>query len=91
MKKIFDWIWYSSANPSKVSLSVRAAGLLLIPQVLSVITTACGFGLVCLPIDDASLRELVQVGENIVFWVLSSIGGLMFIYGFIRKIGNSVK
>lgn len=90
MKKIFNWIWKSSADPKKVSMSVRYALLALIPATLKVIATACGFGLICLGVTAEGLNTFVDAIVDVVYALLLFISSLGFVYGFLRKIYNTV-
>lgn len=84
--KVFQWIWYSSADPSKVSLTVRATLLGIVPVVLNAVSLACGFGLVCLGIDAEGLNGVVNGIEAIVVGVLSVVAAIGMLYGFVRKV-----
>lgn len=88
--KLFQWLLLSSANPSKFSLSVRMALLGVVPYILSIVTAACGFGLVCLGVEAEGLNQVVGVIENLVFWGLSIIAGVGFLIGFVRKLWLSI-
>lgn len=85
-KKLLQWVWLSSADPRKTSLSVRMALLGVVPFVLNFVMGACGIGLVCLGVDAEGLNQAVGVIENIVFWSLSIVAGIGFLYGFGRKL-----
>ncbi len=86
MKKVFQWIVYSSADPRKISLTVRAALLGVVPMLLNAVSVACGFGLVCLGVDADGLNTVAEAVSNLVFWGFSIVSGVMFLYGFVRKI-----
>lgn len=90
MNNIWNWIVVSSADPSKTSLTVKAAGVLAIPYVLNSVKIACGVGLVCIGVDSASLNGLVDASAGIVEAALSLIGGIAFVYGFARKVALSI-
>lgn len=84
------WVWLvnSSADPSKYSMAVKFALLGLVPYVLQATALACGFGLPhgCITLDQNALAAVVEALSNIVFWVLSILSALGFVYGFIRKL-----
>ena len=94
MKNIFvsiaRWFVVSSVDPRKWSLTVRATGVLAIPYVLSSLSAACGFGLLCIGVDEAGLNQLVESVAAVVEGILFAIGGIMFIAGFIRKVVLSI-
>ena len=89
MKKFFNWLWRSSADPKKVSLTVRAAGIAAIPVILRIASTACRYGLVCLGVDAEGLNKVVDAVESIVYGGLLAIGSFGVVYGFIRKLYNT--
>lgn len=80
IKKIFNWIWYSSADPERVSLTVKSFLLGLVPVLLYF----AGLGHVSVSQD-----ELVQVFNSIAIVVQSALGivaALGFVIGLVRKI-----
>lgn len=89
--KILQWLMLSSADPSEISLSVKAPLLGLIPYILSVATTACGIGLVCLGVEATELNQVVGKIESIIFWFFSIIASIGFLIGFVRKLWLSIK
>ena len=86
MKKIFQWITLSSADPKKYSLSVKMALLAAVPYILGIVSASCGIGLVCIGLDAEGLNQFIQVSENIVLLVLSLVSAVGFVYGFLRKL-----
>lgn len=90
MKKIWNWIWYSSADPKKVSLTVRASALALVPAALSIISASCGFGVVCLGVDQASLNQLIEYIVQAIEVLLAIVAGVGMLFGIVRKIYLSV-
>lgn len=89
--KVFQWFVYSSADPSKISLTVRAALLGIVPIVLNVVSVACGVGIACLGIDAASLNSVIEAITNIVYAGLSIVASVGVAYGFVRKIFLTVQ
>lgn len=86
IRNVFQWIWYSSADPSRVSLTVKSIGLGLIPTELQLLNLTCGFHLLCVDVNADGLNSVVLTVSNIVYWSLSIISGIAFLYGFFRKI-----
>jgi len=86
IKRFYNWVVRSSADPKKTSLTIRAAGLALIPTAISILSTACGFGLVCLGVDAQGLNEVVETVASIIEAVLIVLSGLLFLAGFLRKL-----
>ena len=89
--QFLQWVMLSSANPKEVSLSVRMFTLGLVPYILSLVTAACGFGLVCLGVEADSLNTLAQMLGDIVFWSLSIVSGIGFVIGLVRKLVLTAK
>ena len=90
LKKIWQWLVQSSANARQVSLSAKAALLAIVPYILSLSTGACGLGLVCLGVEAEGLNQVVEAITNIIFWGLSIVSAIGFIYGFGRKVWLSI-
>lgn len=91
IKKFFKWIWVSSADPEKVSLTIKSALLAFIPWIIHLITGACGIGLVCLGVTSESLEAVIKVIADIAFWTLSLVSGVGFVIGFLRKSVLTIK
>ena len=91
LKKIFTWIIASSADPKKVSLSVKAILLGVIPYTLHAISIACGVGWVCLDIDGPTLNSMVEIATQLVFYIFSIIAIVGSVYGVTRKLILTIK
>lgn len=74
-KKSVQWLLYSSANPSKIALTVKSAVVGVIP-IIMLFTGVSG--------DDAS--GLADTISNIVFLGLSLVSSVGVAYGLLRKI-----
>lgn len=90
IKKFFKWIWYSSVDPMKASLTVRSAGLAIIPTAIHFITLACGLGFVCLGVTNETLETIIKVVSDIVYWGLLIVSGVGFVIGLFRKTALTV-
>lgn len=86
IKTAWAWIITSSKDPSRYSLMVRGALLAIVPTVLSVLSAACGFGLICLGVGAGDLNQVAENVGAIVQSVLTIVAALMFVYGLLRKI-----
>lgn len=91
MSKFIAWVVLSSKDPRKISLSVKAALVAIIPFFMHAVTVSCGFGLVCLGVDSTHLQEVAEVTSDIIFWVFSIVSAIGFVYGFIRKLWLTAK
>ena len=85
MKKLLNWLWYSSQDPQKVSLTIKSTGILLIPYAVQVVGLSCSLGHVCIPIDASSLEALVSHIANVVLYVLLTLGAMGALFGAFRK------
>lgn len=81
----FKWLFVSSANPSKMSLTIRGALFALIPWILNALAFACGFK-ICLGLQQTDLELIFGTIADIAFWFFSIVAGIQMVYGFIRKI-----
>lgn len=90
MTKIIAWLWYSSKDPQKVSLFVKMTGLAMVPYVLQAVGLTCTLGYICISVDAVGLSEFVQHVANIVLFVLLIVAHAGAIYGFVRKVLNTV-
>ena len=86
IKNFLTWLVVSSKDPRKVSLTVRAALLAIVPTVISAASAACGFGLVCIGVDATGLNQAAETFAAIVEAVLLIVAGVLFLWGFLRKI-----
>lgn len=81
IKQIAAWIWFSSKDSSKVSLTVKSIGLGLV----TILTIAAGMAQVSIP----SSTDLSQIVDSVVALVqgilmVVSLGGT--VWGLVRKI-----
>ena len=82
-KKVFQWIIYSSADPSKVSLTIKSVGVLLVSWLIPII----GLTHVNLGGDpSATLNGLVDAFAQLVQALLALVGAIAGAYGLIRKV-----
>jgi hypothetical protein len=71
--KFFNWLLTSSVDPQQTSLTVKAALLGVLPIVLHFIG------------NDIDADAVVEIIGDIVFWALTIVSSLGFLYGAIRK------
>jgi hypothetical protein len=90
MKKIFDFIVRSSADPRAVSLTVKMTLLGLIPYLMQATDLVCQYGHSCMLIDASLLETFVETITASVFYTLTLISTLGVIYGLGRKIWRTV-
>lgn len=86
MKTFLDWLTKSSSDPTKTSATVYALLLAWIPLTMKLVGFGCTLALVCIHTDASELTNVVLAISNIVFWALSIIAGVMFVFGFGRKV-----
>lgn len=91
IKKIIDWLIWSSKDPAKVSLTVRGALLALVPTVIGIISAACGFGITCLAVDAAGLNQIIEWIAAGVQIILTIVASFWVLWGLARKIYITVK
>lgn len=81
MKLFFEWLVKSSADSSRIALSVKGFLLLLLPFVISL------SGLTSLNIPNqetlASIIDMIATAIQVVFTIIGSIAAF---YGIVRKI-----
>lgn len=65
----------SSADPTKLSMTVRGVLVAIIP--LLVVFTGLG---------DAEVNAIIDLIVNIVFWVTSIVSAVVTLYGLVRKV-----
>lgn len=81
MKKFFNWIWYSSVDPSAVSAAVKSFGLTLIPVII-----AMGNGYFQLGLEQDTLVSASTDISVVVFSVLTAFFTVRKIwYTFVTK------
>lgn len=86
MKTFLDWLTKSSADPKATSLTVYSILLGIIPVTMKVIGLGCTLALICIHTDASELTNVALAVSNIVFWALSLTAGVMFVWGFGRKV-----
>ena len=80
LKKIWDWIYLSSVNANKISLTVKAFLYGLIPGIIFF------SGLMKMQIGSAQLTQIIDtIAQSIVLFG-GLITSLAFLYGSLRKI-----
>ena len=84
--KIFQWLIYSSNDPQKVSLTVKMAGLAIIPTLLSIVGSLCGFHVLCIPVDADWFNQTLGFIVNLVEYSLYAISALVGLFGLLRKL-----
>jgi hypothetical protein len=90
LQAVIVWLFTSSADADKVSLSVKMALLGLIPYAMQAIGIVCGLDVYCVDVDQGTLTELAEGVGNLVFYALSVVSALGTVYGVLRKLWRSV-
>lgn len=86
IQKIIDWLPRSSADATRVSLSVKGALTAIIP------VTVLGAQLAGITeVDSVVVQELVDTAEEVVFTLSLAVSALMTGYGVVRRILNKSK
>lgn len=80
MKPFFDWLMKSSADPARVSLTVKSSLLALLP--VAMIFTG---------INGEEANTAIEAVSNTVFYGLSTISAVGVVYGFGRKLWLTFK
>jgi hypothetical protein len=87
LKKIFQWIVYSSANPTKVSLTLKGAGVTVIGFLVPVI----GLTHIAIGGDPSTvLNSILDSIASIVQVALTLVGAIVGLYGLVRKVWLTV-
>ena len=86
LSNVLKWIFVSSADPSKVSSTIKFALLGIIPGVMSIVGLACGFHLACVAVTPSDLSTVANEVSQLAFLVLSAISILGAIWAFLRKV-----
>ena len=84
LKKIWNWFVVSSADPSKVSLTVKGVLVGIIPILVSILPI---FGL---KLDATTLGDVAGSIESIINAVLTIVALALGIVGFVRKVYNTL-
>lgn len=90
MKKVFDFIVYSSANPDKYSQTLKGILLGIIPFILYTSGIACSFGDYCWGMSPNDLELLAEDIVQFFTVVLSVISAVMTAYGAGRKVFRTI-
>lgn len=89
-ERAVDWILWSSADPEKHSMTIKAALTAYAAWILQQLSLACGLGLVCLNVDSNDINQLIEAIGALVSLVLYMVATVVGLYGLIRKIINTV-
>lgn len=79
--KILDWLLASSADPQKVSLTLKGVLIGVIPTIIAF----AGLTGVTIP-DQEALTSIVNDGSMIVQILLGMVASAMTVWGLLRKI-----
>lgn len=82
--QILTWLVTSSSDPDKYSAMVKGALGLALAWFLQISPLVCGAHIVC--VDANVLTSAVQTIGNIVYFGLSFISAIVFMFGICRKI-----
>ena len=83
IKKVFQWIVYSSANARALSVTVRAIGIGLIPSAIYFLNLAH------VQFDNIALTVLVDQIAQFILQLGTAITLIVGAFGLIRKIGTT--
>lgn len=86
LSNILKWVFVSSADATKVSLTIRLGLLAIIPYVMQTIGITCGLHLVCPAVNADLLNEIVSGVSNTIFLGLSLVASVGATVALIRKI-----
>lgn len=90
MKKLFNWIYWSSKDPQKVSLTVKMGLLASIPYILQTLGVTCALGIICFSTTESELKQLFDLISAVVLFALLIVSHLGLIVGIVRKIFNTM-
>lgn len=90
IKTAVRWVFVSSDDASRWSLTVKAVLLGAIPFVMQGIGITCGLNLVCPSVNADLLTEVAASASNLVYLGLSLIAGIGAFYGLVRKVMNTL-
>lgn len=80
MKKIFDWIVYSSANPEKISLTLKGAGV-LIPTIIMLLSFLGKSS-----VSEIDLQVVLSSFTDTILAILAAVSAVASFVGLVRKI-----
>lgn len=84
LKKIWEWIVYSSADANKISLTVKAFLYGIVPGILF-FSNVMNWQL-----DNAVLTEIIDTIASVIIYIGGSITGLVFLWGLVRKLLTTI-
>lgn len=84
IKAMWNWLVKSSADPAKVSLTVKG---ILTGAIPAIIFIAPSLGL---PINSENIGSVTDLISAVVQYILGVIASLVTIYGLFRKIKNTL-
>ncbi len=83
------WLFISSDDATKWSLTVKASLLGAIPLIMQGIGITCGLNLVCPSVNADVLTETASALSDLVYLTLSLVAGIGAAYGLVRKVANT--
>lgn len=86
LSNILKWVFVSSADATKISLTVKMALLGVIPFVMQAIGITCGLHALCPAVSADQLSEIALSLSNTVFLALTLIASIGTAVGLIRKV-----
>lgn len=90
LERLVTWLLHSSADPRKMSLTVKMALLSVVPWVMQTLGFACALGTVCVAFDQSMLEVVAADIAQVVYYVLTAVSMLGFAYGAVRKIWRTL-
>lgn len=78
---LFEWFYWSSANPDKIATTVKGICLLILPLLANYVGPVFGWN-----IDLGTWTAQVEIIREVIVMVLGSIGTLITAFGAIRKV-----
>ena len=91
IRKALQWTFVSSADPEKVSATLKFALLGAIPVIMQAIGLACGFNVLCIDTTSGELETVFSAAANVVYLCVSAVAALGTIWAFLRKVTRTVK
>ena len=86
IKKIWSWLVVSSADPTKMSLTVKA----FLAGIATLITYAVGLGVVHIGFAPDVLNQFIDASVQVVQAFFAFISAVAFAIGLARKIFNTL-
>jgi hypothetical protein len=84
MKKFIAWLIFSSKDPNKISLTIKATGATVATYIVFFA------GLFHLNIGQSDLSSLIDALAQLAGLLLQAVTTVMAIVGFVRKIHTSI-